>query len=158
MISNNLDNRSTTVTQDSDLNLVRKMKYFESKPSIDFYLMNYYDMYILNNTALMVNQYKEFEKTNKTKKINEIEIKYPRYYSNKIIRGVYFLSVSFFLIKTFQSVLIVPLFYLNVKFGNFILNNTFNSHDSRSCEDCYFCLQRKRYQIKTTRNKNFLNC
>ena len=144
MISNKFDDSNHSKTQEIDLNMTRKLKYFNSKPSIDFYLMNYYDMHIMNNTSLMISQYKNLHSSSA---INDLQYKESISYIHKGIRGVYYLSTSFFLIKKFQSLLIVPIFFSNVKFGKFLLDNFVKKRNESICNHCYFCQQRKRYQI-----------
>ena len=111
---------------EESIKLKRKLKQFDSCPSIDFYLLNYYSLNFTDR-SLFAN---EFNLYNPKAKYN-------------IYFNLYFGISSIFLIKYYQSILIVPAYFLAIKLTTFISSIYFERND---CSKCYWCNQSRRYE------------
>jgi len=110
----------------NEIEKLKKLKVFNSKPAINFYFLSYYSLYIDNKNNEIL------EKRKRLSKISTIDNKF-------ICRSFLYTITSLALVKNYKSLLILPIFYLNISLINSFLIKT-------NCEDCIFCKQREIYE------------
>ena len=123
------------------------------KNSADFYILSYH-----LNLSLNINQLRLKEFTNYHNDESSVTIFNKNINKNKSdIFQSYFLlkilpiaTVSSFLVVRFKSLLILPLFYLNLK-----ILNMFNFNKSN--ENCYFCEKQHILHDRSLINNNYYN-
>lgn len=138
----------------SDIKYNRALRLFNSKPSIDYYMINNYDMYLIKRTnGFFLKEYQIYNNKNNSNAHDEFEYKD---LNMKILKYSFYTLTSLLCVKYFKSILIIPVFLFSVYTSKAIITsvlqnyNKIDSNDKKvinSCKDCYFCMQKERYEL-----------
>ena len=139
----------------NDIKLRRKLKIFNEKKPIDFYLINYYLLnytnmtHDINNFLAMTSLINENKKITNDSKLN----------TKIIIKSISGTIISYFLIKTYRSIVIVPLFW-SIYYIISKLEKVINNNDNFSKCTCAYCIlgeERTKNNIKYRLYNDYMN-
>lgn len=156
--SHKVDEKNTKKSSYNDIIKLRRLKQFNQKKAIDFYMINYFLQSNHEGLKSMLFEYSDFNK-------QQVEAKsqLPNQKFHFTVKAVAYSVISACLMIKLKSILVVPTFWFTYCTLEKIIESSVRlvkkSMNNSGClvKDCFFCNLNLKYEYNTLKYSYYLN-